>query len=153
LIYYHQHKACTTPSNDANWQEKTGTATSRIQEATEEEGCARGASGTDHVRVVDCLVPQPLNACCRVTWSDELCEKMLSIIIEDDKLHHGLFPGPGTTQDGTGSNKQPKSEFEWVIARRLFENDEKYAGLFGQSTTTAKGRSHWVIKVKNKLTQ
>jgi len=66
---------------------------------------------------------------------------MLTIIVEDKELHHGLFPGPGTTTtDGTSSNKQPKSEFEWVIARRLFENDEQYANTFSESTKNPKGR-------------
>ena len=94
-----------------------------------------------------------LNGCPRITWDHELCEKMLSIIIEDDQLHHGLFPGPGTTQeDGTGSNKQSKSDFTWIVACRLFEDGE-YADLFAESTTTPRGRAQWITKVKNRLSQ
>jgi len=79
---------------------------------------------------------------------------MLTIIVEDCYLHQGLFPGPGTTQnDETGSNKLPKSDFEWMIAERLFRNDETYADIFAGSTTTPKGRAQWVTKIKNKLTQ
>ena len=79
---------------------------------------------------------------------------MLTIIVEDAELRHGLFPGPGTTrEDGTPSNKHSKSEFEWTIAQRLFGNDEKYAGTFAESTKTPKGRSQWTTKIKNKLTQ
>lgn len=77
---------------------------------------------------------------------------MLTIIIEDSQVHQGLFPGPGTTQnDGTTSNKQPKSEFEWTVAHRLFSNHEAYADVFTQSTTSPKGRSQWVTKIKNRL--
>ena len=87
-------------------------------------------------------------------WTDELSEKMLTIIIEDVKIHQGLFPGPGTTRgDGTGSNKQPKSEFEWTVAHRLFMNHETYADIFARSTTTPKERQQWITKVKNRLTQ
>ena len=79
---------------------------------------------------------------------------MLTIVVKDGKLHHGLFPGPGTTQtDGTGNNKQTKSEFEWTVASRLFGNDECYANTFNQSTETPKGRMQWITKVKNRLTQ
>lgn len=77
---------------------------------------------------------------------------MLSIIVEDDELHHGLFPGPGTTQDGMSANKLPKSDFEWTVACRLFENG-KYAGVFAESAATPKGRSQWITKIKNRLTQ
>ena len=78
---------------------------------------------------------------------------MLTIIIEDGHVHQGLFPGPGTTQsDGTGSNKQPKSEFEWTVAQRLFSDHELYANLFAQSTMTPKKRSQWITKIKNRLT-
>lgn len=79
---------------------------------------------------------------------------MLTIIVEDAQLHQGLFPGPGTTQnDETGSNKLPKSDFEWMIAERLFAKDETYASTFATSTTTSRGRLQWVTKIKNKLTQ
>lgn len=79
---------------------------------------------------------------------------MLTIIIEDEKIHQGLFPGPGTTRgNGTGSNKQPKSEFEWMVAYRLFANNEAYAGIFATSTETPKGRQQWTTKVKNRLNQ
>lgn len=93
-------------------------------------------------------------ACHRVNWTHELSEKMLSIIIEDAQLHQGLFLGPGTTQnDETGSNKLPKSDFEWMVAQRLFESDAAYASVFRQSMENPKGRSQWVTKVKNRLTQ
>lgn len=79
---------------------------------------------------------------------------MLTIIVEDGQLHQGLFPGPGTTQDDEiGSNKLPKSDFEWRVAERLFANDATYANTFAESTKTPKGRSQWVTKIKNKLTQ
>ena len=79
---------------------------------------------------------------------------MLTIIIEDSKIHQGIFPGPGTIKsDGTASNKQPKSEFEWMIAHRLFANEEAYADIFAKSTVTPKGRLQWINKVKNRLTQ
>ena len=78
---------------------------------------------------------------------------MLTIILEDNKLRHGLFPGLGTTQaDGTSSNKMPKSEFEWIVAQRLFADGE-HANTFTQSTTTPKGQSKWITKIKNRLTQ
>ena len=87
-------------------------------------------------------------------WTDELSEKMLTIIIEDVKTHQGLFPGPGMTRsDGTGSNKQPKLEFEWTVAYRLFMNHETYANVFVRSTTTPKEQQQCVMKVKNRLTQ
>jgi hypothetical protein len=152
---YHQHKTLSPPSNDASRQTKTRTATNQVYEAKEAkaEGCRRRARAPECVRTLNSQALQQLNACCRVVWDHELCEKMLSIIIEDDKLHNGLFPGPGTTQeDGTGSNKQPKSEFEWMIATRLFGNGQ-YADLFAQSTTTPAGRTQWTMKIKNRLTQ
>jgi len=79
---------------------------------------------------------------------------MLTIIVEDSQLRHGLFPGPGTIQeDGMASNKHPKSEFEWTIAQRLFGDNEIYTEMFALSTKTPKGRSQWATKIKNKLTQ
>jgi hypothetical protein len=78
---------------------------------------------------------------------------MLSIIIKDDKLHNRLFPGPGITQeDGTGSNKLLKSEFEWMIASGLF-GDGQYVDLFTQLTMTPAGWMQWTMKIKNRLTQ
>ena len=77
---------------------------------------------------------------------------MLTIILDDDTLRHGLFPGPDTVpKDGTGSNKHPKSEFEWEVARRLFQNDDMYSELFERSTRSSSGRGGWVKRIKNKL--
>lgn len=79
---------------------------------------------------------------------------MLTIIVEDKRVHQGLFPGPGTTRDdGTGSNKLPKSDFEWIVAERLFAQDEAYMNVFAESAKTSRGRLQWTTKVKNKLKQ
>ena len=79
---------------------------------------------------------------------------MLSIIVEDTELCHGIFPGPGTAQeDRTSSNKQPKLDFEWTVACRLFEKHEQFTNVFVQTRTTPKGWVQWVTKIKNKLTQ
>ena len=79
---------------------------------------------------------------------------MLTIIIEDSQVHQGLFPGPGTThEDGTSSNKVPKSDFEWTIAERLFGDEGPYHEVFVQSTKSSAGRKQWVTKIKNRLKQ
>ena len=78
---------------------------------------------------------------------------MLTIILEDKVIHQGLFPGPGTIQaDGT-SNKHPKSEFEWTVAVRLFSDDATYGNSFAESQNSPKGRTQWLLKVKNRLKQ
>jgi hypothetical protein len=74
---------------------------------------------------------------------------MLTIILDDDTLRRGLFPGPNKV--GAGSNKHPKLELEWEVACRLLQNDDMYSELFERSTRSSGGRERWVIKIRNKL--
>lgn len=89
--------------------------------------------------------------CDILSWKDETLNWSLITILEEDiVIKEGLFPTPGKNVTVSQGGSKPKTEYQWMLAKALFEEHDKYKEAFSQVKTAAE-RSAWVLKIKNRL--
>ena len=86
----------------------------------------------------------------RITsWKDiDLNWSLITILEEDQIIRQGLFPVPGAIIPVSQGGK-PKTDYQWMLAQKLFENHVKYKDIFASVQTVDKG--NWQRKIKNRL--
>lgn len=58
------------------------------------------------------------------------------ILEEDQAIRQGLFPVPGANIPLALGGK-PKTDYQWMLAQKLFEDHEKYKDVFASVQTLA----------------
>jgi len=85
------------------------------------------------------------------SWKDEALNWSLITILEEDLIiKQGLFPTPGGNTTTLQGGSKPKTKYQWMLVKMLFEPHAKYKEAFVQVKTPAE-RSVWVLKIKNCL--
>jgi F0F1-type ATP synthase alpha subunit len=86
-----------------------------------------------------------------ISWKDvDLNWTLISILEEDEVIRQGLFPVPGANISVSQGGSKPKTDYQWMLAQRLFENHEKYRDMFALVQTPA-DKANWQRKIKNRL--
>ena len=75
---------------------------------------------------------------------------LITLLEEDIIIKEGLFPTPGKNITVSQGGSKPKTEYQWMLAKALFEQHDKYKEAFARVKTAA-DRSAWVLKIKNRL--
>jgi hypothetical protein len=85
-----------------------------------------------------------------ISWKDvDLNWSLITILEENQTVRQGLFPVPGATILVSQGGK-PKTDYQWMLAQRLFENHVKYKDIFASVQTPA-DKGNWQRKIKNRL--
>ncbi|KAF8232600.1 hypothetical protein L208DRAFT_1271109, partial [Tricholoma matsutake] len=85
------------------------------------------------------------------SWKDiDLNWSLITILEEDQAIRQGLFPVPGVNISVLQGRSKPKTDYQWMVAQRLFENHEKYKDVFA-SVKTMVDKANWQHKIKNHL--
>lgn len=88
-----------------------------------------------------------------ISWKDvDLNWTLIAILEEDEVIRQGLFPVPGANISVFQGGSKPKTDYQWMLAQRLFENHEKYKDVFASIQSTA-DKANWQRKIKNRLKQ
>ena len=86
-----------------------------------------------------------------ISWKDhDLNWSLIAILEEDQVIRQGLFPVPGANISVSQGGSKPKTDYQWMLAQKLFENHEKYKDVFALIQTTA-DKANWQLKIKNRL--
>jgi hypothetical protein len=84
------------------------------------------------------------------SWKDiDLNWSLIMILEEDQVIRQGLFPVPGANISLSQGGK-PKTDYQWMLAQKLFEDHEKYKDVFSSVQTLA-DKATWQRKIKNRL--
>ncbi|KAF8219769.1 hypothetical protein L208DRAFT_1546306, partial [Tricholoma matsutake] len=85
------------------------------------------------------------------SWKDEDLDFLLiGVIEEDEEIKQGLFPLPGANKSLAKGGSKPKMEYQWELARKIFEEHEKYKDVFALAKTSSE-KGVWGHKIKNQL--
>ncbi|THU88118.1 hypothetical protein K435DRAFT_866582 [Dendrothele bispora CBS 962.96] len=92
----------------------------------------------------------------RIDWTTDRIDALINGITGNPEIKQGLFPSPGTVvHDQYGNivkaNSKPKTEYNWKLAKVVFEFDADYADVFMLTTGATAGQNYWAGKIKNKL--
>ncbi|THU79017.1 hypothetical protein K435DRAFT_811066 [Dendrothele bispora CBS 962.96] len=92
----------------------------------------------------------------RIDWTTDRIDALINGITDNPEIKQGLFPSPETVaHDQYGNivkaNSKPKTEYNWKLAKVVFEFDEDYADVFMSTTGATAGQNYWAGKIKNKL--
>jgi len=61
------------------------------------------------------------------SWKDECLNWSLIMILDEDVIiKEGLFPTPGRNTTVSQGGSKPKTEYQWMLAKALFEQHIKY---------------------------
>ena len=84
-----------------------------------------------------------------ISWKDiDLNWSLITILEENETIRQGLFPVPRASIPVSQGGK-PKTDYQWMLAQKLFENHVKYKDIFASVQTVDKG--NWQCKIKNHL--
>ncbi|KAF8815098.1 hypothetical protein BYT27DRAFT_7080741, partial [Phlegmacium glaucopus] len=85
------------------------------------------------------------------SWKDiDLNWSLITILEEHQAIKQGLFPVPRANVSVSQGGSKPKTDYQWMLAQKLFENHEKYKDVFALVKTPA-DRANWQRKIKNCL--
>ncbi|KIL54793.1 hypothetical protein M378DRAFT_182413 [Amanita muscaria Koide BX008] len=87
----------------------------------------------------------------KVDWKDnDLNWSLITILEEDQAIRQGLFPVPGANISVSQGGSKPKTDYQWMLAQRLFESHDKYKDAFALVQTPA-DKANWQRKIKNRI--
>ncbi len=75
---------------------------------------------------------------------------LISMLEDNPVIKQGLFPLPGGNTSVSQGGSKPKIEYQYELARALFEDHEIYKDVFAQVKTSAE-KGAWALKIKNRL--
>ena len=81
-------------------------------------------------------------------WDSEQTWLLVNVICNDDKIRQGLFPRPG--EDTHKINGKPKTDFQWMLAIKVFGDHTDFGPVIHAAKTT-KDKTAWNLKIKNPL--
>ena len=73
---------------------------------------------------------------------------LVSALEENSVIRQGLFPMPGSNTSVAKGGSKRKIEYQYDLAKELFETHEDYKETFMQ---TAADKKQWALKIKNRL--
>ena len=86
-----------------------------------------------------------------ISWKDvSLNWKLITALEEDTVIRQGLFPIPGANISVSQGGSKPKTDYQWMLAKKVFEDHAKYKDVFASVQSPA-DRAAWVLKIKNRL--
>jgi hypothetical protein len=72
------------------------------------------------------------------SWKDlDLNWALVTVLEEDSVIRQGLFPAavPGGNNSVAQGGSKPKTKYQWALAKKLFEDHEKYKAAFKTAQT------------------
>ncbi|KAF8224449.1 hypothetical protein L208DRAFT_1109004, partial [Tricholoma matsutake] len=85
------------------------------------------------------------------SWKDvDLNWSLITILEEHQAIRQGLFPVPGANVTISQGGSKPKTDYQWMLAQKLFENHEKYKDV-SASVQMPADKANWQRKIKNHL--
>lgn len=73
---------------------------------------------------------------------------MINAIEEDDDMKAKLFPPVGPNPRKQGG--LPKTDFQYLLAQKVFENHPQYGPVIARVKTPAQ-KKPWITKIKNRI--